>query len=180
MNELTVKTCKKCLQTKPVEKFYIRKDNGNLSGACRQCLNEKQNEWRRNNPEARRATERKTAAKNRIRRNEQARQRSKDHPEKKLNCRLKREYGINLSILESIKEYQSYKCAICNKDLLGKNLHIDHDHETGKIRGLLCSQCNVGIGMLNDNPILLRDAARYLEESCDILLLVDINQERTT
>mgnify|MGYP001576209901 CR=1 FL=1 len=45
----------------------------------------------------------------------------------------------------------------------GKTLHIDHNHTTGAVRGLLCTQCNVGVGMLKDSPAVLRAAANYLE-----------------
>lgn len=57
-------------------------------------------------------------------------------------------------------------CAICQKpDGEGKDrLHLDHDHETGKARGLLCGPCNRGIGMLRDDPALVRKALDYLEK----------------
>ena len=61
---------------------------------------------------------------------------------------------------------QDYRCAICNihkKDIDNDVLCIDHDHKTGKVRGLLCRKCNSGIGMLKDDPSTLRKAAEYLE-----------------
>lgn len=56
------------------------------------------------------------------------------------------------------------KCAICktHQDDLSKRLCIDHDHETGKIRGLLCHNCNTGIGNLRDSIALLTEATKYL------------------
>lgn len=62
---------------------------------------------------------------------------------------------------------QGNKCGICKKDLVWPNRDstIDHDHSTGKIRGVLCRYCNLGIGNLQDDPELLRQAAVYLEES---------------
>ena len=61
-------------------------------------------------------------------------------------------------------EAQGGKCAICNahQSTLKRSLHADHDHATGKLRGLLCSSCNVGVGHLRDNARLLLNAARYL------------------
>lgn len=57
---------------------------------------------------------------------------------------------------------QGKTCAICH-GTWNQTLHIDHDHKTGQIRGLLCSECNNGIGKLKDNPNLLRKAIAYLE-----------------
>jgi len=55
-------------------------------------------------------------------------------------------------------------CAICGKPAeLGKRLHIDHDHETGEVRSLLCMPCNTAIGLLKENPIVIRQAADYIE-----------------
>ena len=56
---------------------------------------------------------------------------------------------------------QANGCAICgNSD---KRLHVDHDHATGKVRGLLCMECNVSLGKFKDSPELLRKAIVYLE-----------------
>jgi hypothetical protein len=52
-------------------------------------------------------------------------------------------------------------CVICGRDTT--NLHADHDHQTGQERGLLCSSCNRGLGLFQDQPELLRKAAVYLE-----------------
>ena len=63
-------------------------------------------------------------------------------------------------------ERQDGKCAICGTDkpdLKGKNFRVDHDHETGKVRGLLCHNCNVSVGLMKESPSLLRKAAEYLE-----------------
>lgn len=58
-------------------------------------------------------------------------------------------------------------CAICGK-LPGKTnggrpLAVDHDHKTGRVRGLLCENCNNGLGRFKDNPAFLREAVGYLE-----------------
>ena len=54
-------------------------------------------------------------------------------------------------------------CGICGKPV--KKLRVDHNHKTGKIRGLLCSACNIGLGMLQDSESLLMTAAEYLHDS---------------
>lgn len=61
---------------------------------------------------------------------------------------------------------QLYRCKICGRDQLqnGKRLSLDHCHETGEIRGLLCNNCNLGLGNFRDNPTFLREAIRYLQD----------------
>ena len=69
-------------------------------------------------------------------------------------------------VREKLEKEQKSRCAICDTHSIvqGKNLSLDHDHETGQIRGLLCNKCNLLIGMADDNPALLRAAASYLEK----------------
>lgn len=71
-------------------------------------------------------------------------------------------YGIRPAEYMEMLRVQRGKCAICN-DPFGKAPHIDHCHETGVIRALLCYTCNVGLGSFRDEPLLLRMAAAYLE-----------------
>lgn len=72
-------------------------------------------------------------------------------------------YGITLTQLEEMAATQGGACAVCKVALTTP--HIDHCHTTGKIRGLLCLTCNAGIGLLRDDPALLRRAVEYLERS---------------
>jgi hypothetical protein len=76
--------------------------------------------------------------------------------------KLKRVYNLTKEGYEELLAIQNGKCAICEKQLSKKNLDIDHDHVTGKVRGLLCNQCNQGIALLQENPQLLQKAANYL------------------
>lgn len=65
---------------------------------------------------------------------------------------------------ETMREAQGNRCAICAKELpVGKNCHVDHSHTTGKVRALLCSGCNSGLGLYNENAAALRKAADYLD-----------------
>ena len=60
------------------------------------------------------------------------------------------------------------RCEICLKpftDYRGRGKHIDHNHETGFTRGVLCARCNNGLGLFKDNPVNLRAAARFLENA---------------
>jgi hypothetical protein len=56
------------------------------------------------------------------------------------------------------------RCAICNEPVIGRNKHYDHDHATGKVRGVLCGNCNPGLGQFKHDPARLRNAVLYLEE----------------
>jgi hypothetical protein len=79
------------------------------------------------------------------------------------NVRLKREFGITVDDYEVLFKKQNGRCAICRgKPLKNKNLCIDHCHETGAIRGLLCFNCNTGLGHFRDNMNLLNSAQKYL------------------
>ena len=69
------------------------------------------------------------------------------------------------ALSEQKTEKQNYCCAICktHSDLLPRNLAVDHCHTTGKVRGLLCTNCNIGLGMLKDSSEILNLAIKYLK-----------------
>lgn len=81
-----------------------------------------------------------------------------------------RAYGLTVEDFDHLLEAQGGKCAICRSGASGgktrKGLawNIDHDHKTGKVRGLLCQKCNLGIGCLRESVKILRAAADYLEK----------------
>ena len=73
-------------------------------------------------------------------------------------------YGITIEQYGEMLEAQGGVCAICREPCpSGKNLAVDHCHETGAVRGLLCARCNSGIGQFLDSPDRLRAAIGYLE-----------------
>lgn len=80
--------------------------------------------------------------------------------------RIKRVYNISSDYYEYLLNQQNHKCAICKKRELDSKgrLSIDHCHNTGQVRGLLCRSCNLGIGNLKDNISLLAEAIKYLEK----------------
>jgi hypothetical protein len=80
------------------------------------------------------------------------------------NARLKMYYGITLEDYNRMLEEQGGCCAICGKPSTDykRNLHVDHDHLTGKVRGLLCVRCNYGIGYFGEDTTLLENAKVYL------------------
>ncbi len=74
--------------------------------------------------------------------------------------KLSARYGIGLDEVERMIEEQGGVCAICRS---AAPRDVDHDHETGEVRGILCSPCNTGMGLFKDDAHHLRDAATYLE-----------------
>ena len=77
---------------------------------------------------------------------------------------LRKSYGISMLEYEQMLADQDGVCAICggtNAD--GRDLFVDHNHQTGAVRGLLCNPCNRSLGLMKDNPATLRAAANYLE-----------------
>jgi hypothetical protein len=100
--------------------------------------------WRQNHPEQHRLSQQKTS--------------------------LKRLYGLTWEEFQRWHELQGNRCAICEAET---KLFVDHDHTTGLVRGLLCSNCNFGVGSLGDSAARLRRAAAYLDQS-DYLNSVDL------
>lgn len=109
---------------------------------CRECHNRRHQEWVERNRDKVRSTN------------------------------LKQNYGISLEEYEELLEEQGGLCAICQrpevqihyKTGVPKNLAVDHDHETGQIRGLLCGGCNNLLAAAKDDMALLQAAIEYLDE----------------
>jgi hypothetical protein len=81
------------------------------------------------------------------------------------NSELLRKYGITLDDYYLMYAAQHGRCKICKRNQieLGKALHIDHDHATGKVRGLLCANCNNMLAQAHDKKARLKRAIKYLE-----------------
>lgn len=143
------KTCTKCKQPKGSEQFY--RDCHRPDGKhpwCRDCVGKAAKNWQIRNPD--KVTARKLRWK-------------AAHPGHHRAYLLKRDFGITLAQYNIKLESQGGVCAICSDPPGKRPLAVDHDHQTGKIRGLLCLTCNVGIGSLKDNSEILRRAITYLE-----------------
>ena len=82
---------------------------------------------------------------------------------------LNKKYGLTVDEYKSMLASQGGRCAIClTDDPRGKKhnwFHVDHCHKTGKVRGLLCSRCNMGLGSFQDNADLLEEAINYIRKS---------------
>jgi hypothetical protein len=92
------------------------------------------------------------------------------HKAQHQNYYMKKTYGITIDDYMNMFKNQQGKCAICGDEptILNRHFHIDHDKTTGKIRGLLCHNCNVGIGNLRHNIEFLKKAIKYLRKHSEI------------
>ena len=119
-----------CGVEKQITEFYMRdKKTGRRHSACKEC------------------------DKARVKARHQA------NPERTRNNDLKRNYGITIAEHRQMFEEQNGVCAICKGEGDGKwkKLCVDHDHETGKVRQLLCRRCNMVLGQVYDNISLLEE-----------------------
>ncbi len=147
--------CTKCGDEKPADEFFAdpRKRNGRYSW-CKACCAQR----------TRDADKAKGAA-------HSTRWRRK-YPEKALaaSCRHKlKKYGLTHEDYDGMMQAQNGRCLICDRELDRKQHSItvacvDHCHETGRVRSLLCRRCNQSLGQFEDDPDLLRRAADYLEK----------------
>lgn len=84
--------------------------------------------------------------------------RARDH-------RMRRKFGLTAHEVDVMLAEQDGRCAICMTPKPERAWHVDHDHETGAVRGVLCGTCNLAVGYLADDPERMRAAALYIEAS---------------
>jgi len=136
-----MKKCTKCGVQKPLSEFH--KDKATKTGVrsnCKQCYSLFHTQYYENNIE-------KVKAKNK-------------------KQWLKRKYNIEVEEFDGLKIKQNNCCAICKTTLEdGFLVHVDHDHKTGKIRGILCRWCNTGLGNFKDSCDSLESAINYLKNN---------------
>ena len=85
------------------------------------------------------------------------------HPGYFRDKQLQRDYGITLIAYEAMLQDQGGGCAVCGRRPGTRSLHVDHNHETGQVRGLLCSQCNHALGLLSEDVLRIMELAEYLK-----------------
>lgn len=84
-------------------------------------------------------------------------------PERRRENHLKYHYHLSPEAYKAMGDSQGWKCAICGDPFTeSAGIDIDHDHATGRVRALLCSNCNKGLGLFRDDPERLASAVRYL------------------
>jgi hypothetical protein len=146
---VATRICNKCGAEKPLSGFYKAKSNiGGLTRGCKECCKKQVDTYRRSHTE--------------MIKEKHMRRREKHHREREKN-RYKSKYGITLEQYDYMLEVQKGQCLVCggiNAD--GKKLSVDHDHVTGRVRGLLCSGCNLALGNVKESVSTLLGLARYL------------------
>jgi len=172
-----MKTCTKCGVEKEDGEFY-RRSNGNLRKDCKKCCEARSREWAEHNPEKvaeakrrwredhieqDRACKRVYLANNRGRRLATQRRYRQDNPD---SCRLSTrawKYGLTREQLDALIAGANGVCDLCGQPSKWQ-LHIDHDHSTGRVRGVLCRDCNIGLGNFRDSIDTLELAIVYLKQ----------------
>ena len=139
----------------------------------------KQKEWRNKNPErlkelkrqsyarnsdSAKATIKKYWNKNKESILEKAKQKYKNNPELYKERAIIYKYGITYKDKEEMYMSQDGKCLICNNQFPIQDLHIDHNHNTNEVRGLLCPQCNTSLGLLKEDINTLMNMIDYIEQ----------------
>ena len=154
-----LKSCYKCHKKKDRSSFYkSRARPDGLDEYCKVCRRKVNSAYKR--------TDKGRETHNRLSRERYRRRRDQIILQNN-NGGRERLYGIDQEDYEFLLACQGGVCAICKKPTTRKDtdrLCIDHNHKTGKVRGLLCHRCNTGIGMLQDDPKLLLKAITYLQE----------------
>lgn len=129
------KTCKTCGETKPITDFY--KSNQYFSSHCKVCDSKKNKAYHEKHKERRHLQHRA--------------------------WRTKSKYGLTLEEYDEMLKSQGNLCAICgNLETIDRAMAVDHDHVTGLVRGILCSNCNNGLGRFKDDIKVLENAIEYL------------------
>jgi hypothetical protein len=176
------KTCPSCGQTKPYTQFgRNRSMKDGLSFYCLECNRARSNQWYRDRrrslgkevrdlswvpdgfrwcPSCRQAVPVEDYTRNSASPSGYGGQCKRCHNKQGKDAYLLRTHGISRAELDELRTAQGDSCAICGDPAPG---HLDHDHETGMTRQLLCQRCNQGLGMFRDSPDFLRTAADYLD-----------------
>ena len=176
---MDTKTCKHCGQTKPVAEFQKRAASADgLQHWCRVCNYAAQQDWKKRNHDKIRGQRKRSAIKRRekyatdgehreaVKAQVRAYRQSLSVEERQRRDRagmLRQQYGLTVEQFEEMRQLQDGKCPLCLRT--PKVLAVDHDHETGKVRGLLCKSCNRALGCFGDNLDGLMRVVRYLRGS---------------
>lgn len=147
----THKICTDCKIDKPISEYYFNIKNGHkvLFSYCKKCDSKRSTAWKKKNIKHAKEYTRKYYLDHQDVMRQQARKSG-----------YKRVYGITIEQRDDILKKQNGICAICKVKLA---TDTDHNHITGRVRGMLCNTCNTGLGSFQDNPLILLSAVQYLE-----------------
>lgn len=162
MVNVETKRCGRCKEHKPLWEFGKKSDSKDgLRCYCKEC----RKKYNRAHRVEKTKYNKKYWQTNKIKLVEHSKE-YRQTEKGKLACRrrdLKKSFGITLGEFDLMAENQNGICAICgNININGHRLCVDHDHETGKIRALLCDHCNHLLGCAKENVIVLQSAINYL------------------
>jgi len=159
-----MKTCTKCGVEKPLDQFS-RKLNG-LQSKCKSCVKLFNREHYEKNRRERIANQKEYYLANAESIKQYKKEWRKQNPELIREYYLERHYGITVKQFDELLEKQKGNCAICFSELpKSHHTHVDHDHKTGAVRGILCHGCNTGIGLFKENVTSLQSAIQYLQRN---------------
>lgn len=177
--EVTTRRCSVCKKIKLITEFsrHARLKRTKRRSACKACQTKANRAWIERNPEKIRAIRNRAYAKRKSDPKAKARHIAgtrawRQTPKGKRsvwNSRLVHDHGITLIVYEQMLKQQKGRCAICRLPPSGKShgdriLHIDHNHKTGKIRGLLCRACNTALGLLKEDIRRFTAAISYVRD----------------
>ena len=149
---LREKHCSRCKEIKPVDQFdRQRRSRDGLQHRCKSCMKEVNAAYYLQNKDKFKAYRQAWVEKNPERAREIGRKRH-----------LKKEYDLTLEEFDLLLVAQDGKCALCGEPFNGVTPHVDHDHSTGRVRGLLCGPCNKTLGFAQECPKRLLAAAEFL------------------
>lgn len=169
----TEKRCSKCGNTKPIDEFGFSRPKVRRAD-CKKCQNLYNKEYLMTHPVVAAKIKKNVQSYrkvynqvNKAKRGNYLRHWAESNTTAVKARKLKYKYGISLDDYDYMMEKQGFCCMLCDKEFqLHKgrySAHVDHDHKTGKIRGLLCFQCNIGLGSFKDDQAILSRAIRYIE-----------------
>lgn len=185
-----VKLCGRCKETLPIECFYISPKNERIDWACRECTSVYRRDYYEQHQDEikiRRGPMNREYARRRRQTDPEYRQRSiaavrafwnKLSPAERaaLNKRKKllKRYGLSVEQWDALNAAQNGACAICERvPAQARNFHVDHCHKTGRVRGLLCAQCNVALGWFEHVAGRLDRVHEYLAKAADEVPMTD-------
>lgn len=162
-----MKECKICKMFKDDYKFrngINKKTSAYLSvKTCRECRNEKDRDFRKNNPEIQKKRDRKSYQNQQVKKVQYARDYRVKYPDRTRKTNWKCKYGITPEDFYAKLKEQNNKCAICERDAdeYTRIFSVDHNHKTGVNRGLVCDPCNYGLGFYEKHK---EKYIKYLEK----------------